>query len=163
MVQVVKLTDRGVAGGGSGAVALRSDPLERFVVQRVRQRVHLLAPAPEVVVFVARAQRVAVSAHRPLERVAVGIVHRRHDDRVGVRDGTTALHLGDPACAHDDAHVAHPFPAQSCPGSAHLAVGREPAHPLATTMRFRAPSVASKIVRASSTIRSIVASSWLGS
>jgi hypothetical protein len=48
MVDVVKLTDRAVAGGGHRLIDAQTDRLHRLGVKATRKAVHLMTPAPEV-------------------------------------------------------------------------------------------------------------------
>ncbi len=79
VVDVVELADGAVAGGGHLGVDVAGDLAHRFRLERLGQPVHLLAPAPEVVV-----RPLAALADAPqvaLEGVRVHVGHRRDPHR----------------------------------------------------------------------------------
>ena len=87
VVHVVELADGAVAGGGHLGVDAAGDLAHRVRLERPGQPVHLLAPAPEVVV-----RPLAALADAPqvaLERVRVHVGHRR-DPRTRVTSSCAA-------------------------------------------------------------------------
>ena len=74
VVDVVELADRAVAGRGHLGVYAAGDLAHRVRLERAGQPVHLLAPAPEVVL---RLAALADAAQVALERVRVHVRHRR--------------------------------------------------------------------------------------
>ncbi len=84
VVDVVELADDGVAGADHLAVGLERDRAHRLRVERLREREHLGAPRPEVVVGAGRSGALGATAESSLERVGVRVRHP--GDRDG-RDG----------------------------------------------------------------------------
>ena len=98
VVDVVELADGAVAGGGHLGVDAAGHLAHRVRVERLGQPVHLLAPAPEVVV-----RPLAALADAPqvaLERVRVHVGHRR-----------------DPHCASSCAAASSPLAATAASSS----------------------------------------------
>ncbi|MCW0461962.1 hypothetical protein NB717_003030 [Xanthomonas sacchari] len=109
VMHIMELADPGEAGLEHLHVGLLGDGLQIVGAQPLQEAVHQLAPAPEAVA--AAPADLGEPGHAALEGVAVQIAQPGHHDvqaLIAKGCGHVALHRGDAAAAHADAHVARP-------------------------------------------------------